>query len=578
MSAAKPAYPRLRRGLPLANGLILGLPCYEGSGLATRDLSGYENNATLQGGMSWSGGQNGTALKFNGTSGYVSVPNNPAVNAATAAITFGGWYNVTAINGYRMLSNWDGTNGWILQQNGSLSWQAYVKASGGGLLQAHCTLNLTAGWHFVVCTYDGANMRLYVDLQQDGNSTTAQTGTISTNSHAIYLGTNETANGSWFNGEMDGQFVFNRALSFSELAMLFEDAFVIYRRPSWRLKGAANQTLIANFGSYALTGEAATLNPAIVANAGTFALTGENATLNAAIVGSNGSYALTGEGATLNPAIVANAGTFALTGDNATLNAAIVGSNGSYALTGEAATLNPAIVANAGTFALTGENATLNPAIVGSNGSYALTGENAVLGAGLNAGAGTYALTGQPAILGAALVAGTGAYTLTGEPATLTASGSAPAKPPAIYWLPPAGLGQLLYNVRRSPAGQDVWMQIATEIDVPYFIDWQADPTQNWDYQTQALNAAGASPWSRTTTYTPSPDIPFVCWRPLQGAVSYNVRRSPDRTSWTVLATGLAVPYYVDAAADPTQTWYYEAQALSPAGPSPWSGLGTWTP
>src|ERR1700729_1971261 len=91
MSAVKPNWPMLRRGHPLAQGLVLGLPVFEGSGATANDLSGYSDNGVLTGGVTWVGGPSGWALKLDGTSGYISIPSSPSLPDGSAPFSVACW-------------------------------------------------------------------------------------------------------------------------------------------------------------------------------------------------------------------------------------------------------------------------------------------------------------------------------------------------------------------------------------------------------------------------------------------------------------------------------------------------------
>jgi hypothetical protein len=153
-------------------------------------------------------------------------------------------------------------------------------------------------------------------------------------------------------------------------------------------------SLVADAGSYALTGTAATPEHGwkVAAGGGSYALTGTDATMarGQKIVADAGSYSLSGTDATLRHAwkIVPDAGSYALSGTDASLELGrkVTADGGTYALTGTDATLtksggNKTLAADAGSYSLTGTNASLVVArkLVAANGNYALTGTDATL-------------------------------------------------------------------------------------------------------------------------------------------------------------------------------------------------------
>jgi hypothetical protein len=204
--------------------------------------------------------------------------------------------------------------------------------------------------------------------------------------------------------------------------------------------GNTNYPITANSGTYALTGQSATIvkTRLITANNGTYALTGQSATIvkTRLITANNGTYALTGQSATITKTrlITANNGTYALTGRTATITYTsptayvITANNGTYALTGQSATITKTrlITANNGTYALTGRSATITKTrlITANNGTYSLTGQSATIAKTrlITANNGTYALTGQSATISKTrlITANNGVYAITGQSATIT--------------------------------------------------------------------------------------------------------------------------------------------------------------
>jgi hypothetical protein len=85
----------------------------------------------------------------------------------------------------------------------------------GGEKEARGTAALTVNtWTHLATTYDGANLRLYVNGTLV--KTTAQTGNIATSSGALQLGGN-TIWGEWYAGTLDDVRVYNKALTATEI-------------------------------------------------------------------------------------------------------------------------------------------------------------------------------------------------------------------------------------------------------------------------------------------------------------------------------------------------------------------------
>lgn len=145
----------------------------------------------------------------------------------------------------------------------------------------------------------------------------------------------------------------------------------------WLFDAAAGgaYTLTANHGTYATTGQSATLlrSKLVTANNGTYSLTGQSASVyqNKLVTAANGSYSLTGQAATITYAPGAN-------------DYLITAQAGSYSTTGQAATITRSklIAAGAGAYSATGQDATLlvDRLLSAGSGSYGLTGQAAEIG------------------------------------------------------------------------------------------------------------------------------------------------------------------------------------------------------
>ena len=65
--------------LPTATGLVLDIPLFEGSGEIAHDLSGKGNEGSITG-ASWSRGEKGVCLDFDGINDYVDCGNNDSLD------------------------------------------------------------------------------------------------------------------------------------------------------------------------------------------------------------------------------------------------------------------------------------------------------------------------------------------------------------------------------------------------------------------------------------------------------------------------------------------------------------------
>ncbi|GAB3876197.1 hypothetical protein GCM10028824_33470 [Hymenobacter segetis] len=143
----------------------------------------------------------GNALAFNGTNNYVTVAHNAAFNLTTT-ITLEGWVNTNSTAEQYITTKAE--DSWYLALNGNnaaagrASFLLNGPSAAGGWLYGRT--NLADGrWHYVVGTYDGSTLRLYVDGVLDNSR--AATGAVLTGTSAVAIG---MRNGqAYWNGLLD---------------------------------------------------------------------------------------------------------------------------------------------------------------------------------------------------------------------------------------------------------------------------------------------------------------------------------------------------------------------------------------
>lgn len=188
----------------------------ENAGNIANDSKGV-NNGTIAG-ATWSQGVSGSCLSFDGATGAVKVPSKLNLNPVYQ-ITMMAWAKtntyVTAkifqkgdFEGHGLgLGNWGGWGcqirlvGNITQ---GLSW-------GGGL-------PILNQWYHLAMTYDGAQLKLYVNGQL--RNSIAVTGLLYVNSLDLAIGSDDGLQ-KFFNGSVDECKFFNRALDPTEIQANF---------------------------------------------------------------------------------------------------------------------------------------------------------------------------------------------------------------------------------------------------------------------------------------------------------------------------------------------------------------------
>jgi len=158
---------------------------------------------------------------FDGSSGYVSIPDSSSLDAATTNITVELWLKVnqTSVN-----SDWTG-----IISKGNLSWQMEgIQGAGSVFFGINPTdpgvlgtRNVNDGmWHHVAGVYDGFHLYIYVDGTLDAS--TATTKLVAQTSDPLLLGANPHAPlPYYFNGLVDEVSIYNQALSAQQIQAIY---------------------------------------------------------------------------------------------------------------------------------------------------------------------------------------------------------------------------------------------------------------------------------------------------------------------------------------------------------------------
>jgi Concanavalin A-like lectin/glucanases superfamily len=207
---------------PLPSGCIAYYPL-EGDAL---DASANGNDGVLYG-PSTVQGMYGSALHFDGSSSYVSVPDKGSL-AVTNGLSICAWIKPEVGNSwYRVAAktNSAGTNhDWGLgeAQAGGICFSVW-KGSTQYYTNGANALVLNA-WNHIAGTWDGATMKIYYNdvLQPE---TVSVTGPINTSSNPLYIG-KLAGNTYYFKGAIDELMIFNRGLSAAEVDSIYRGTYL----------------------------------------------------------------------------------------------------------------------------------------------------------------------------------------------------------------------------------------------------------------------------------------------------------------------------------------------------------------
>ena len=239
----------------------------EGTGTITQDTSGNNNTGTLTNGPIWIDGKSGKAVKFDGVNDFISVLNSASLNMGTQDFTITAWANfdelTTARHGIIAKITGDATNGpamgygYMIHVHNNKFLRFSV--TGGVNIYRFAQYALTGanvtGWHFVTGLWNAATntAKLYLDgLEVASNSYTS--GTVGNIDN-----TNNLAIGSTYKGILDEVYIWNRALSVSEILAEYNSGLPDTTAPSQ----------ITNLSMSNLTTTSITLNWTSVGDDGT---------------------------------------------------------------------------------------------------------------------------------------------------------------------------------------------------------------------------------------------------------------------------------------------------------------------
>jgi chitodextrinase len=192
----------------------------ENSGKVAHDTSGSQNNGKVSG-ATWTPGKVNSALSFNGVRNSVITP-RIAIGTTFSVST---WVKPAgSVQGaYSRIVETQYNGGLYLGTNASGTRYKFIVNTGSGATGS-CGFGfgcaeggaITAGWHLITGTFDGATARLYVDAVMVASETfTAPPNT----NYPVYIGQYYGGGYGW-NGAIDEVRLYNRALAAAEVAKI----------------------------------------------------------------------------------------------------------------------------------------------------------------------------------------------------------------------------------------------------------------------------------------------------------------------------------------------------------------------
>lgn len=184
----------------------------ENTGNIANDSKG--SNHGIISGAAWSQGISGSCLTFNGTSGLVSAPSKLNLNPVYE-ITMMAWAKTENLMTTKIFQKGDYDGHGIGQGNWD-GWGAQIRLASNITQGLHWGegLPILNQWYHLAMTYDGQQMKLYVNGQLKNSKPV--TGLLYVNSRNLSIGSDD-GNQKFFKGSVDEPKIFNRALDQTEI-------------------------------------------------------------------------------------------------------------------------------------------------------------------------------------------------------------------------------------------------------------------------------------------------------------------------------------------------------------------------
>ena len=228
----------------LETGLAGHWPFEEGRGAAAADASGNIRHGSLVSGPVWRAGRTGGGLALSGRGAHVAIDASSGLNdleifSATAWIKLPASGREQVIVDQRI--DWD--EGFAMYVNTSGRLLAYLNEDS---LTGSARLDDDA-WHHVAAVYDGEELKLFVDGQQDGSDWMDEGAMAAEGGFRIGGPTWDREDPSYFSGVLDEVRLYNRPLSDEEVNGLFNNRDLKWRvalwSNGWRIGPAMSQSL-----------------------------------------------------------------------------------------------------------------------------------------------------------------------------------------------------------------------------------------------------------------------------------------------------------------------------------------------
>ena len=217
------------QGDTLERGLAGYWKLDDGSGTSATDASTNGNTGTLTNGPTWTTGQIGGAVSFDGTDDYITEAGS-SLYKFTSSFAFGGWFKSTGNQDSVPVAGFDSGSSdrynLVIDNAGAESFQCNVRLTGGQIGAMLTTTVVTGDWYHLYCSYDDSLkvMTLYINGTKVAASSTGS-GSLTDGGSGLQKFAIGRSNGSsytYWTGIIDEVRLYNRSLSAEEIAKLYQ--------------------------------------------------------------------------------------------------------------------------------------------------------------------------------------------------------------------------------------------------------------------------------------------------------------------------------------------------------------------
>jgi len=195
----------------------------EGKGDVVKDASGNGNDGKVMKGAKWVDGKYGKALKFDGATNYVEIPDSKSLDLET--FTLMAWFNIEKLHGkWHIIASKEnrGPTGRNYGMFGNVNSGVihYSFTVGNGWRSYNAVTNVVDGkWHHAAITYDKKTFIAYVDGKPDAQQNLSEKPDQHDNS--LWIGGCPIGD-YWLLGMVDEVAVYDGALSEAKINNLMK--------------------------------------------------------------------------------------------------------------------------------------------------------------------------------------------------------------------------------------------------------------------------------------------------------------------------------------------------------------------